>query len=41
MATYYDVFYVKKDITKPLITNNMAPGSDGVWHSTGTAKYDV
>jgi len=32
-ATYYDIFFILKDITKPTIVNNMPSGSDSNWRN--------
>ncbi len=42
MATYYDVFFVLKDITKPTISNKMPSGSDSTWRNTDPGSiYDI
>jgi hypothetical protein len=38
-ATYYDIFFVLKDITKPTIVNNMPANSDSAWRSANTGSY--
>ncbi len=41
-ATYYDIFFVLVDLTKPYFINNMPGGSDSTWRSSDPgAVYNV
>ncbi|OGS19579.1 MAG: hypothetical protein A2219_04550 [Elusimicrobia bacterium RIFOXYA2_FULL_50_26] len=41
-STFYDLFFVRKDITKPSIASNMSAGSDSTWRASNPgAIYNV